>query len=353
MRKLMSISKSIKVLVLINLFILTSGRLVALDQYRLCAGESLILSATSNARAFSWFRNGVPVPENQSTLLVNEAGLYTVIAVTDGGCGSEASEPVEILIDPIPQIRVRQPSPVCEPTGMINLIDQILDFDTSSYDYFITDGLGVSKRLDEVRELNESGAFYISVAFKGKECWSSPTRINVFVAEEFMEADFEMEIQGSRFSPEDGKVQAFVGEPINFIDLSVGEPVRWDWNFGDGNLSREEKPVHSFSEAGEYEVLLNVVNEAGCAAIISVIVEVTYDYRLEIPNAFTPKRDDGKNNYFRPYYRGIVQVEFSIFNTWGELIYVTKDLEMRGWDGTLNGVEVPNGNYVYKGEDKR
>lgn len=350
MRKFLSKSKSIKLLVLINLFILTSGRLVALDRYRLCAGESLVLSAKSNATAFSWFRNGIPVSENQSTFIVKEAGLYTVVAVTEEGCGSETSEPVEVLIDPIPEIRVRQPSPVCEPTGQINLVDQILNFDASSYDYLITNELGVRQRLDEVTELTESGAYFISVAFKGKDCWSSPTKVSVYVAEDYMEADFELEIQGVKFTPEAGKVKGFVGEAINFIDLSVGDPISWNWDFGDGNSSKDENPVHSFSDAGEYQVELKVVNFAGCTAIISVLVEISNDYLLIIPNAFTPKRDDGKNNYFKPYYRGIVQMEFMIFNTWGELIYVSEDLESKGWDGTLNGVEVPNGNYVYRGK---
>ncbi|MDE0561797.1 gliding motility-associated C-terminal domain-containing protein [Algoriphagus sp. NF] len=65
-----------------------------------------------------------------------------------------------------------------------------------------------------------------------------------------------------------------------------------------------------------------------------------------VPNAFTP--DGTKNQYFKPQYRGIASMEFYVFNTWGELIFEANSLETMGWDGTLNGKKVPNGNYVYR-----
>lgn len=70
------------------------------------------------------------------------------------------------------------------------------------------------------------------------------------------------------------------------------------------------------------------------------------DYVIMIPNAFTP--DGTKNQNFKPQFRGIASMEFYVFNTWGELIFETNSLETDGWDGTLNGTLVPNGNYVYK-----
>lgn len=345
-----NILKAVLLTVLIQGMVLGSSNLMALERYRLCSGESLILSASGDAEAFSWFRNGVPLTEDQATLLVEESGLYTVIAVTEGGCGSDSSDAVEVLVDPIPDLRINQPSAVCEPTGAVDLTDQILGYNTDLYDYIVIDPLGESKQMDELTALKESGTYFVSIAFKGQECWSPPSQVFVYVADEFMEADFEMEVQGIRYANDGGYVDAFLGEDITFIDLSVGDPISWEWDFGDGNGSNLERPVHQYTEDGEYEVVLNVTNDAGCTAVITGLVTVFNDYFLEIPNAFTPKRADGKNNYFKPYYRGIVEVEFSIFNTWGDLIFVTTELESKGWDGTLNGIEVPNGNYVYKGE---
>ena len=38
----------------------------------------------------------------------------------------------------------------------------------------------------------------------------------------------------------------------------------------------------------------------------------------------------------------------SIYDTFGSLIYYENNLELNGWDGTLNGKLAENGNYMYK-----
>jgi hypothetical protein len=35
-------------------------------------------------------------------------------------------------------------------------------------------------------------------------------------------------------------------------------------------------------------------------------------------------------------------------NKWGELLFESKDLEAKGWDGKYNGDKAPIGNYVCK-----
>ncbi|HZK07407.1 MAG TPA: PKD domain-containing protein [Bacteroidales bacterium] len=48
------------------------------------------------------------------------------------------------------------------------------------------------------------------------------------------------------------------GEPIQFIDLSLGAPATWFWQFGDGQSSATQHPVHSYANPGEYTVSLFV-----------------------------------------------------------------------------------------------
>lgn len=63
------------------------------------------------------------------------------------------------------------------------------------------------------------------------------------------------------------KVVADVGEDIQFTDLSTNDPAEWFWDFGDGNTSTEENPVHSYSEDGSYTVKLTVTNDDGIDSI--------------------------------------------------------------------------------------
>jgi parallel beta-helix repeat protein len=45
---------------------------------------------------------------------------------------------------------------------------------------------------------------------------------------------------------------------VSFTDLSVGDPDKWSWSFGDGYLSSEEDPVHTYTVGGDYTVSLTV-----------------------------------------------------------------------------------------------
>lgn len=46
-----------------------------------------------------------------------------------------------------------------------------------------------------------------------------------------------------------------------FADLSTGNPEQWYWEFGDGNSSHLENPLHTYDVAGVYEVCLTVSNQ--------------------------------------------------------------------------------------------
>ncbi|MEM9983688.1 MAG: PKD domain-containing protein, partial [Bacteroidota bacterium] len=54
---------------------------------------------------------------------------------------------------------------------------------------------------------------------------------------------------------------------INFLDLSTSptDPiVNWVWNFGDGNVSNQQNPNHTYTAAGDYTVTLTVTTASGC-----------------------------------------------------------------------------------------
>ena len=57
--------------------------------------------------------------------------------------------------------------------------------------------------------------------------------------------------------------------PVQFADSSIPAPgtilTQWSWNFGDGNTSADENPVHVFNAPGNYLVTLIVKDNFGCS----------------------------------------------------------------------------------------
>lgn len=59
------------------------------------------------------------------------------------------------------------------------------------------------------------------------------------------------------------------GESVWFKDDSVGSPVSWSWDFGDGAVSTLQHPSHAYARAGQYTVSLVVTDTNGATQKLS------------------------------------------------------------------------------------
>jgi gliding motility-associated-like protein len=98
-----------------------------------------------------------------------------------------------------------------------------------------------------------------------------------------------------------------------------------------------------------YTVKIYDPDDASCFTTRQVRVQVDEVYCerpwLYIPNSFSPN-GDGKNEvlYFRGKYIG--ELDFKLYNRWGELVFETQDTQI-GWDGIYKGQEAQADVYVY------
>ena len=53
------------------------------------------------------------------------------------------------------------------------------------------------------------------------------------------------------------------------------------------------------------------------------------------------------NEVFYPVYEGVVEYELSIFNRWGERLFITNDIN-QGWDGYYKDSLCEQGVYIWK-----
>ncbi len=126
---------------------------------------------------------------------------------------------------------------------------------------------------------------------------------------------------------------------VEFTNTSIGAN-SFHWYFNDGNNvtdSSQISPKHYFNtlEPKQYRVWLAVRNTWGCKDTVNRLVDIGPDYTFYIPNAFTPN-GDGINDTFTGTGIGIDKFTLRIFDRWGELIFMTSDIN-EGWDGRVKG----------------
>ncbi|HRY34162.1 MAG TPA: M6 family metalloprotease domain-containing protein, partial [Bacteroidales bacterium] len=70
----------------------------------------------------------------------------------------------------------------------------------------------------------------------------------------------DVNITGTQLIPDftASKVNPCVAEQISFTNLSSGGATSWLWDFGDGNTSTLQHPVHTYTTAGNYHVTLQI-----------------------------------------------------------------------------------------------
>lgn len=96
------------------------------------------------------------------------------------------------------------------------------------------------------------------------------------------------------------------------------------------------------TKPGVYSV--KVTNICGQKSDTVVVQYRDINCRFFLPTAFTPN-EDGLNDRYKPITYGVDEMEYRIYNRWGEKIYegVAGDA---GWDGTYMGLPVANGTFV-------
>lgn len=135
-------------------------------------------------------------------------------------------------------------------------------------------------------------------------------------------------------------------QQISFDNNTTGAAT-YEWDFGDGSISSDFEPVHTYDQAGFFLVTLNAYSANGCFDSYSETVEVISEFYFYVPNAFSPN-NDGKNDYFGGQGKGFTGYRMEVYSRWGSLIYTTDEVN-EPWDGMMpDGKQAMMGTYVYR-----
>jgi gliding motility-associated-like protein len=126
--------------------------------------------------------------------------------------------------------------------------------------------------------------------------------------------------------------------PLNTISVTVEGNGDYIYTLDNGNL--QDSSTFSNIAAGPHT--LQVIDINGCDTLsIEVFV-------FNVPKFFTPN-NDGNNDFWQ--IKGAHQLgylELNIFDRFGKIIAMLNK-DSRGWDGTLNGINLPSTDYWYNG----
>jgi gliding motility-associated-like protein len=124
-----------------------------------------------------------------------------------------------------------------------------------------------------------------------------------------------------------------------FVEAKGGTP---DYQFyWSNNAATDQQQGENFSR-GTYTV--RIVDANGCESSLEVEVEERFP-KIFVPNAFSPN-GDGQNDDFKPVTDCNLIYSMQVFNQWGAITFATNDIR-EGWDGTMEGQNVPDGKYSY------
>jgi PKD repeat protein len=96
------------------------------------------------------------------------------------------------------------------------------------------------------------GTYTVKLTVKNLYGSSTETKVNIISIGVSPVADFSADTMTGN-----------VPLSIKFTDRTIGQPTKWSWNFGDGQGSAQQNPVHTYWAGGQYTVTLTASNEFG------------------------------------------------------------------------------------------
>lgn len=126
---------------------------------------------------------------------------------------------------------------------------------------------------------------------------------------------------------------------------SESEAIYWLWMPG----TYLSDPMVKMPYASPTENMLYTligINEFGCKDTAFVKIDVEYDPKIGMPNAFSPN-GDGLNDVFKLQNLNFEKLQsFQIYNRYGQLVFETQNPNI-GWDGTIKDVPAAADVYYY------
>lgn len=299
-----------------------------------CLGDTVLFQNTSDSHftSFYWdFTDGNTSTAVAPSYRYVQSGTHPVVL---SGVGPVCRDTARVVIHVDPSVTpgfTAEPTVVC--LGQAVYFYPVMDSTTIAFEWLWGDQIRSESRVQDVYQhaFDAPGTFPVAVKMQFRACPDTSFTDSIIVY-----PLPEVDLGG------DSSI-CLDGGPIYLKNLrpeSTGMQ-RYLWSTGDTtSILKVVRP-------GMYSLSVSS-GPLGCSTTEQVVVRKSC--AIDIPNAFTPN-GDGHNDYFFPRQlssEGVTAFHLQVFNRWGQLLFETRELNGRGWNGRLNDEVQPMGVYLYR-----
>lgn len=235
------------------------GNAILSDKRKICAGDTVHFSSVNlNYASFIWnFGNGNTSTASNPYIVFQDSGVFQVsLTVSDTtGCQQTFNLPYPIeVIKPVAKFMVGNVNANCWNIGY-----QFINQSSGATSYLWNYGNGnFSTGINGSQVYGSQNPGYYTVtltAFKDNCISTYSITDSVYVP--YRDADFTFAKSGN-----------CIPVTVTFSDSSR-DAVSWFWDFGDGNFSNQQNPVHVYQSAPVRNAKLTITDAYGCTDTIS------------------------------------------------------------------------------------
>ena len=213
---------------------------------------------------FNFTVPGKPYAGNPTYIVVE---LVSIKNTTQNCENTNLSSSAQARVTPNP-VAAFSTENTCEDTLVIfRNLSTIVEGSVSGYYWFFGDG-DSSSNAEPTHMYPDAGTYSaILVAVSDNGCIGRDTQDVVVYDDPIANFNFLNSCLNKDFAPTDAST------------IDNGNIVAWFWDFGDGNTSTAQNPLHRYDVAGNYQVSLTVTSDNGCASTVTkaVIIYVLPD----------------------------------------------------------------------------
>ena len=302
-----------------NVYVIDAPQTIIIGSDTSCIGDTLdYLVQFYNGTYYDWDPSIggtlIDTGNNEISILWDSLGVFNIEIEALNKCGNSTNS-LEVSVIDQRGVSILGDTIGCEGDSLFLIADGegYFSWETGEIDASVNSTFQLNDTLTHVQVSNHCGVYYDTVNL-------------VAIPTSLLELGSDTTI--------------FAGESVVLNALGGGS---YYWTPADYlSCTNCPNPVASPLETTTYFV---VVDTLGCISEDDITVNVEISGDVYVPNLFSPN-NDGTNDFLGIYGFSVQELEFRIYDRWGELVFQSNSMS-ETWDGTFKGATLNSAVFVF------